>query len=83
MAIRMCTGSFKSPPIDRHYAEAGEAPLSVRKIQITLQHYFRVQRLPNTPTYATVVEPEVIGSYQRNKKISPVNSTEPAQSGPG
>ena len=70
MAIRMFTGAFKSSLIDSLYAEAGEAPLSVR-IQITLQqHYFRVQRLPNTPTYAAVFEPEINGSSQGNEKLS-------------
>ena len=68
MAIRMCTGAFKSSPIDILYAEAGESPLSVRKIQITQQHYFHVQHLPNTPTYAAVFEPEVIGPYQKKKR---------------
>ena len=70
MAIRLCTGAFRSSPVDSLYCDSGEPPLSIRRMQITLQHFVRIQRLSNSATYKTVFEPEVEDAYEHNDKLS-------------
>ena len=49
------TGAFRTSPIPSLYATTGEPPLSVRRQVLCLQLYCRLQSMPNTPTYATVM----------------------------
>ena len=53
--LRLATGAFRTSPIPSLYAETGETPLSVRRQVLCLQLYCRLQSMPNTPTYATVM----------------------------
>ena len=54
ICIRLCTGAFKSSPIQSLYAESGEPSLKFRRDTITLQHYARIQRLPRSIHYQNV-----------------------------
>jgi len=53
-ALRMCTGAFRSSPINSLLVETNEMSLGKRRMKLGLQHYFRLHRLPNTPAYCTV-----------------------------
>ena len=70
MAIRLCTGTFRSSPVDSLYAESGESPLYIRRMQLTLQHYMRIQRLTGTSVYSAVFEPAVVGPYECLETLS-------------
>ena len=48
ICLRFCTGAFKSSPIQSLYVESGEPSLKFRRDTISLQHYARIQRLPNS-----------------------------------
>ena len=50
LAIRLCTGAFRSSPIPSLMAESGEPPLSMRRHQLCCQQYLRSHRLPNSPS---------------------------------
>ena len=53
--LRLAAGAFRTSPIQSLYAVTGEPPLSVRRQVLCLQLYCRLQSMPNTPTYATVM----------------------------
>ena len=53
--LRLATGAFRTSPIPRLYAEKGEPRRSVQRQILCLQLYCRLQSMPNTPTYATVM----------------------------
>ena len=53
--LRLATLAFRTSPIQSLYAETGEHPLSIRRQVLCLQFYCRLQSMPNTPTYATVM----------------------------
>ena len=54
--IRLCTGAFRSSPVVSLYADSGEPPLELRRVQLLLQFYVRAQQLPSYPTL-TYVQP--------------------------
>jgi len=68
-AIRICTGAFRSSPVISLYAESGEPPLKHRRAQLLLQHYARLHRLPNTPTFDAVFQPAVRESYANSPNL--------------
>ena len=51
--IRLCTGAFKSSPIESLYAESGEQSLYYRRTQLALQYYLRCRQSMNH----NVIEP--------------------------
>jgi hypothetical protein len=54
-AIRTCTGAFRTSPTISLYAESGEPPLYLRRIQLTLQMIARLKQLPLSPTLRSVI----------------------------
>ena len=50
LAIRLCTGAFRSSPINSLLTEAFEPPLQSRRHQLIMQHFIRQKRLPNSPS---------------------------------
>ena len=55
-ALRICTGAFRSSPVQSLYAESGEPPLSLHRDYMNLIYYARLQRTV-TPTYRVVFGP--------------------------
>ena len=55
-ALRICTGAFKSSPVQSLYAESGEPPLSLHREYMNLIYYTRLQRNPRSPSYVTVMD---------------------------
>ena len=53
-ALRICTGAFKSSPIDSLHAESGEMPLKLRRTLLSLQFFVHIEALPTSPTYASI-----------------------------
>lgn len=54
LAIRLCTGAFRTSPIQSLYAESGEPSLSFRRDKLSLQLYTRVLAVPGSPTAAVL-----------------------------
>jgi len=66
-ALRLCTGAFRSSPIASLYVEAGEMSLEHRRAKLTLQHYSRLGRLADSPTYNTVHDRRMVPIYERRQ----------------
>lgn len=56
-ALRLCTGAFRSSPRVSLYAESGEPPLYLRRVQLSLQYLVRLKQLPHSPTWSSVCIP--------------------------
>jgi len=69
-AIRICTGAFRSSPIPSLLSDAGECTLDQRRQQLGLQHYIRIQQLPDSPTYTTIMNDEMVLRYRNNPKLT-------------
>ena len=55
-ALRICTGAFRSSPVQSLYAESGEPPLDLHRQYMNLIYYTRIQRDPRSPAYGTVMD---------------------------
>ena len=53
-ALRLCTGAYRSSPIDSIYAESGIPPLNKRRAQLLLQYYARSLQLQTSAAYPYV-----------------------------
>uniref|UniRef100_A0A2P2I4W4 RNA-directed DNA polymerase from mobile element jockey-like n=1 Tax=Hirondellea gigas TaxID=1518452 RepID=A0A2P2I4W4_9CRUS len=66
-ALRLCTGAFRSSPVPSIYAESGEPPLNVRRMQLSLQFFTHIELLPTSPTYETIhqrtPESQIAGTF--------------------
>ena len=81
-AIRLSIGAFRSSPVLSLYAESGEPPLRLRRMQLMLQQYARMQQLPGSgvhssldPLYLTAGETfnaRVMGTMQE-LSLTPAN----------
>ncbi|XP_047739413.1 uncharacterized protein LOC125178802 [Hyalella azteca] len=65
-AIRICTGAFRTSPILSLYAESGEPPLYLRRIQLTLQMIARLKQLPQSPTWRSVITEDRPNNFPYN-----------------
>lgn len=50
LALRLCTGSFRTSPIPSLYVDSGEPSLSFRRDKLSLQLYVRLLGLPSSPS---------------------------------
>lgn len=50
-ALRLCTGAYRSSPIESIYAECGIPPLKKRRAQLLLQYYARSLQLETSAAY--------------------------------
>ena len=70
MALRYCTGAFRSSPIVSLCAESGEHPLQHRRDPLLLQYYLLLYRLTNSPAYNAIFDLVVVDLYEGNTSIS-------------
>ena len=79
-AIRICTGAYRSSPVDSLYAESGEPPLQIRRQQLLLQYYARSQQLPTSIAYSYTDQQNESRSNSRNSitgQIKTIRQFEP------
>ena len=55
-ALRLCSGAFRSSPIPSLLVDAGELSLDQRREKLGLQHYLRLQALPDSVAYNTIFD---------------------------
>ena len=55
--LRAITGAFRSSPAVSLCVETGMLPLDFSCDMLTLKHFFKIQSLPNSPTYRAVIGP--------------------------
>lgn len=52
MALRICTGAFRTSPVFSLYADTCEPPLHLTRDQVSLNLYFRILSHPNHPLHS-------------------------------
>ena len=55
--LRIALGAFRTSPMTSLYAEAGEPPLRLRRIQLSLNYYLKLRAFPENPAYDCVFNP--------------------------
>ena len=53
--LRLCLGAFCTTPIYSLYAEAGEPPLSTRRLKLSLNYHIELYSEPINPAYDCVI----------------------------
>ena len=71
-ALRLCTGAFRSSPVVSLYAESGEPSLTIRRQQMSLQHYIRLARLPGTPAYNAIHNEDTVALFNNITLTAPL-----------
>lgn len=71
-AMRLALGAFKSSPVLSLCAESGEMPLRYRRAQLALQHYVRLQRIPESPAASCVLDDSRDRLYE--ERLSPLGT---------
>ena len=67
-ALRICTGAFRSSPIQSLCADAGEPPIQYRRQELGLRHYVRLKRLPGTPAHDAVYDDNLAETYNMENR---------------
>ena len=57
MALRICTGAFRTSPIDSLYVDAGFSPLHIRREELGLRLLSRILTSPQNPNYKYAKQP--------------------------
>ena len=71
LAIRLCTGAFKSSPIQSLMAESGELSLPDRRDQLCIQQYTRQLRLPESPSTLTTLDNNLDEKFSNSPHSKP------------
>ena len=56
--LRICSGAFRTSPIESLQVETGEPSLETRRLKLSLQYYMKMKANPENPAYSCVVNPE-------------------------
>ena len=57
MGLRLCTGAYKTSPIDSVYVDSGMPPLRFRREELGLRYITRVLTSKQNPNYKYVIQP--------------------------
>ena len=56
--LRLCSGAFRTSPIESLQVETDEPSLETRRLKLSLQYYMKMKANPENPAYSCVVNPE-------------------------
>ena len=56
--LRLCSGAFRTSPIESLQVETGEPSSVTRRLKLSLQYYVKMKAHPENPAYSCVVNPE-------------------------
>jgi len=65
--LRLALGAFRTSPVESLYAEAGEAPLYIRREKLALQYTAKLSEHPENPTHKAVFVPEAKRIFQNKE----------------
>jgi hypothetical protein len=72
-ALRLCTGAFRTSPIDSLQVEAGEPPLYARRRKLSLFYVCKLKASPGNPAYTCVLDPSCKTLFDNKPKaIAPL-----------
>ena len=50
--LRLCSGAFRTSPIESFQVETGEPSLVTRRLKLSLQYYMKMKANPENPAYS-------------------------------
>ena len=56
MGLRLCTGAFRTSPIESIYIDSNELPLDLRREELGLRYMTRIKSSPNHPSFKMLKE---------------------------
>ena len=71
-SLRLCLGAFRTSPADSLCVEAGELPLSLRRLKISLQYAVKVSSNPSNPAYKCTFDPRFENRFRH--KVNSIKS---------
>ena len=69
--LRLALGAFRTSPVQSLHAEAGEAPLNLRRSKLALQYIVKLSQNRNNPTYKVVFNPKFACLFRAKPKAIP------------
>ena len=60
LGLRLALGALRTSPVESIYVEADEAPLSLSREKLALQHYTTLQSCPSNPAFECTINPKYI-----------------------
>ena len=70
-ALRICLGAFRSSPAESLYAEAGEPPLELRRLRLSLNYFLKLKSNPENPAYDIVLKPTCVEKFESKPQVIP------------
>jgi len=71
--LRLSLRAFRTSPVESLYVLAGEPPLFLRRIKLSMQYIIKVASTPLNPVYDAIFHPKYTHHYQfRSKAIQPL-----------
>lgn len=71
--LRLSLRAFRTSPVESLYVLAGEPPLSLRRIKLSMQYILKVASTPTNPTYDVIFHPKYMHHYEsRSNAIRPL-----------
>jgi hypothetical protein len=70
-ALRLCSGAFRTSPVDSLYADCCEEPLELRRKVLSLNYFFRTSSFINHPVHNHSISPYLIRLYNNRPSQTP------------
>ena len=51
MGLRICSGAFRTSPVESLYVDTGHVPLDLRREELGLRYMVRVKSAPKSPSF--------------------------------
>ena len=71
LGLRLALGALRTSPVESLYAEANEAPLSLRRERLALQYYTKLQSCPSNPAFECTIDPKYKELFARKESLIP------------
>lgn len=69
--LRISLGAFRTSPKESLYAEAGEPPLELRRLRLSLNYFLKLKSLPDNPAYSCVLDPPFEEKFEKKPSEIP------------
>ena len=69
--IRICTGAFRTSPIDSILVEASEPPLAIRRTKLNMTYMTKVAQFEGHPCHTYISDPEQVEIYSKPSRVAP------------
>lgn len=70
--VRICTGAFRTSPVESLLVEAAEPPLSFRREELGLRYVTRVRSAPSNPNYSGITKTPIPDRFTAVRSSRPL-----------